>query len=345
MAEPVQAAVTQVAVTGASGYIALHVIAQLLDEGYGVRGTLRDLAQGERLRAALSLQTETSNLSFVQADLTSDDGWDAAFAGCQYVIHMASPLPIVEPRNHDDLIIPARDGALRALGAASRAGVERVVMTSSVAAISCGHADKTTFTEDDWSVVKPEIGAYAASKTIAERAAWDFVAGLPAGQSLELVTINPSLVIGPLIDPGGSASIEVVRKFLAREMAGCPKLGFGLVDVRDVAAAHVAAMTAGEAPGKRYIANTEFRWLVQLAEQLNREFGPRGHPVPKRVLRNFIIKLVALFDRTVARIVPELGMQKHYDSAAIRRDLNWQTRPMDETVRDTAESLLDLRVV
>ena len=336
---------TRVAVTGASGYIALHVIAGLLDQGYEVRGTLRDMARGDKVRAALARQTEVSKLTFAQTDLTSDDGWDEAFAGCRYVQHVASPLPMVEPKNHDDLIVPARDGALRALDAALRAGVQRVVLTSSIAAIGQGHEARDNFTEDDWSVATPEIGAYALSKTVAERAAWDFIAALPEDKSLELVTINPSLVIGPLIDPDGSASIEVVRKVLAREVPGSPKFGIGLVDVRDVATAHIAAMTAPEAAGHRYICNTEFRWMGQIAEQLNREFGPSGHPVPTRVLPNFMVHLVALFDPVVRSILPDLGQKRDFDSTAIRRDLNWQSRPMDETVRATADSLIEMGIV
>jgi dihydroflavonol-4-reductase len=338
---------TRVAVTGASGFIALHVIAELLDQGYVVRGTLRDMARGEGIRAALDRHTETSNLDFIQTDLTSDDGWDAAFAGCAFVVHVASPVPILEPKNHDDLIIPARDGAIRALGAASRAGVKRVVMTSSVAAISYGHDSDgdSIFTEDDWSVLKPEIGAYANSKTMAERAAWDFVAELPSDATLDLVTINPSLVIGPLIDPDGSASIEVVRKLLAREVPGCPKIGLNLVDVRDVAAAHIAAMTAPNAPGNRYLCTAEFMWLSQLARQLDKEFRTRGYPVPTLALPSFLVRLVALFDPLVARVVPELGRRKRYDNAAIRIDLNWRPRPLDETINATGESLLALKVV
>ncbi|SVB62671.1 uncharacterized protein METZ01_LOCUS215525, partial [marine metagenome] len=179
-----------VAVTGASGYIALHVVAHLLGEGYAVRGTLRDMARGEKIRNALNRHADTTHLSFSECNLLSDEGWDEALAGCEFLIHTASPLPIAEPKDHNDLIIPARDGALRALGAASRAGVKRVVMTSSVAAIGYGHDGKTEFSEDDWSIVKPEIGAYASSKTIAERSAWDFVASLPKDEAIELVTIN-----------------------------------------------------------------------------------------------------------------------------------------------------------
>ncbi len=335
----------QVAVTGASGYIALHIIAELLDAGYRVRGTLRDMSRADSIRSALDRHTETSNLEFVAADLMSDTGWDEAMAGCRYVHHVASPLPIVEPKNHDDLIRPAREGALRALAAASRAGVERVVMTSSVAAIGYGHEGKTRFTEDDWSEAGPAIGAYASSKTLAERAAWDFVADLPADRSFELVMINPSLVLGPLIDPDGSASVEVVRKLLAREVPGCPKLSLSLVDVRDVAVAHIKAMTVPGAAGNRYICNTEARWMADIAEQLNRELGPGGRPVPTRVLPNFVVRIVALFDSAVGRIVPDLGRERLYDNAVIQRDLDWQPRPMDETITDTANSLLEMKVV
>jgi len=335
----------QVAVTGASGYIALHVIAALLDQGYAVRGTLRDIARGDKIRAALAKQTDVTGLSFAETDLMSDAGWDAALADCRYVMHVASPLPVVEPKNHDDLIIPARDGALRVLAAAVRAGVQRVVMTSSIAAIGYGHEDKTIFTEADWSVVSEEIGAYAASKTIAERAARDFIAGLPAARSLEFVTINPSFVLGPLIDPDGSASIELVRKLMAREVPGCPKMGFSLVDVRDVAAAHMAAMINPTAAGKRYICNTEFKMMAQIAELLNLTFGPGGHPVRTRELPNWVVRIVALFDPAVGRIVPELGRQKRYDNAAIRQDLNWQPLPMDETIIATGESLIEMGVI
>jgi len=273
-----------VTVTGASGYIALHVIALLLDEGYEVRGTLRDMARVEPLRAALARHTEVSNLSFVAADLTSDAGWDAAMTDCQYVMHVASPVPIVEPKNHEELIAPARDGTLRVLAAASRAGVRRVVMTSSNAAINSGHGGKSSFTEADWSILGDGTGAYASSKTIAERAAWDFVAGLPVDHGMELVAINPCVVLGPLIDPDGSASIELIRKLVAREVPGCPNLGFTIVDVRDVAAAHLAAMTSPQAAGNRYLCTTEFRWVAEIAQALNQTVGQRGYRVSTRRL-------------------------------------------------------------
>lgn len=335
----------QVAVTGASGYIALHVIAELLDAGHAVRGTLRDMGRADAIRAALSRQTETSNLSFAKCDLMSDDGWDEAFTGCRYVIHVASPAPIAEPKDHDDLIIPARDGALRALGAASRAGVKRVVMTSSVAAIGYGHDGKSDFTEADWSNEERHIGAYAASKTIAERAAWNFIKALPNDGAMELVTINPSIVLGPLIDPNGCSSTELIRRLLVREVPGCPKIGVSLVDVRDVAAAHITAMTAPKAAGNRYICNTEVRWIAQIAEQLNHDFEPRGYPVSMRLLPNFMVRLVGLFDAAVRRAVPELGQRKNYINDAIRKDLNWQSRAMDLTVKETGESLLALKVI
>ena len=334
-----------VTVTGASGYIALHVIALLLDEGYEVRGTLRDMARVEPLRAALARHTEVSNLSFVAADLTSDAGWDAAMTDCQYVMHVASPVPIVEPKNHEELIAPARDGTLRVLAAASRAGVRRVVMTSSNAAINSGHGGKSSFTEADWSILGDGTGAYASSKTIAERAAWDFVAGLPVDHGMELVAINPCVVLGPLIDPDGSASIELIRKLVAREVPGCPNLGFTIVDVRDVAAAHLAAMTSPQAAGNRYLCTTEFRWVAEIAQALNQTVGQRGYRVSTRRLPDWLLRCVAVFDPAVRRMAPRLGERQEFDNSAIRRDLNWQPRKVEDSIVDTAESLIELGVV
>ena len=334
-----------VTVTGASGYIALHVIAQLLDDGHAVRGTLRDMSRAEPLRAALSRQTEISNLTFVQADLTSDVGWDAAMAGSDFVMHVASPVPIVEPKDYDELIAPVRDGTLRVMEAAAKAGVKRVVMTSSNAAVNSGHGGKSSFTEADWSVLGDGTGAYASSKTIAERAAWDFVAGLPDDQVMELVAINPCVVLGPLIDPDGSASIELIRKLVAREVPGCPNLGFTIVDVRDVAAAHVTAMTAPHAAGHRYLCTAEFRWVREIAQTLNQSVGQRGYPVSTRRLPDWLMRCVGVFDPAVRRFIPHLGERQDFDNNAIRRDLNWKPRPVEDSIVHTAESLIALGVV
>ncbi|MDP6344805.1 MAG: aldehyde reductase [Alphaproteobacteria bacterium] len=329
-----------VAVSGASGYIALHVIRELLQRGYPVRGTLRDLARGEQVKQALAAHVEPTGLEFVAADLLADDGWGAAVADCRYLLHLASPLPLGPPKEEDELIAPARDGAVRALRAAAEAGVERVVMTSSVAAVIYDNSRQPPFDEDSWSDPARDIGAYAKSKTLAERAAWAFMDELPAERPMELVTINPSLVLGPLLDPDGSASVEAVRKMLARDMPGLPRIGFGIVDVRDVATAHVEAMTEAAAAGRRYICSGEFVWLGEIARILAEAYGDRGYRVPRRELPNWAVRLAALFDPTVRLVTDQLGLRNDFDTTRIQEDLHWQARPVKETVLDTADSLI-----
>jgi len=331
-----------VAVTGASGYIALHVIAELRRRGYPVRASLRTMARADGVRAALAGQGgDDAALDFVAADLLADHGWDELAAGCRYLHHVASPVPLLEPKDEDELVRPAREGALRVLGAAAAAGVERVVMTSSVAAVNQGLYEDRPYTEDDWSVAADDIGGYAKSKTLAERAAWDFIGALEGERRMELTTINPSMVLGPLLDPDGSASVEVVRKLLAREIPGCPRLGFSLVDVRDVAAAHVAAMTAPAAAGRHYICSCSFLWMAEIAQHL----ADAGHRVPTRKLPDWLVRRLALFDPVVRRVVPELGRQTAFDCARIRGELDWRPRPLSETVAATARSLKSFGVV
>jgi dihydroflavonol-4-reductase len=226
---------TTVLVTGASGYIAVHCILQLLQQGYRVRGTLRTPAREEDLRDTFARHVDADDrLAFVTANLLSDENWPEAVAGCHFVLHVASPTS--EPKDENEAIIPARDGAVRVLQAAADAGVQRVVLTSSVAAIALGHdPEGRIFTEDDWTNTNARIGAYYKSKTLAERAAWDFVESLPAGTSLELATINPSYVLGPQLDEHSPPSIGIVARLMRRDVPGCARLGFNLVDVRDVA--------------------------------------------------------------------------------------------------------------
>lgn len=334
-----------VLVTGASGYIALHTIKSLLDAGHTVRGSLRDPARGDKLRAILQRHgSDTSRLEFVTADLGDDAGWDEACAGCSHVLHIASPFPKAPPRHEDDLIRPARDGALRVLKAASAAGVKRVVMTSSVAAVLSGLPGRDgsrTFSEDDWSDIHADIGAYEKSKTIAERAAWDFLQQLPTERRPEMCVINPGLVLGPVLEKDAGTSVEAVLKLMRREFPGCPPLGWALVDVRDVAIAHIAAMTAADAPGHRYICAGEHIWLLEIAEILDREFGPQGYRIPTRRLPAALLRVAAIFDKTVRLVLRELGLRHDLDNSAIRRDLNWTPRPAERTVIDTARSLID----
>ncbi len=331
-----------VLVTGASGYIAKHCILQLLQQGYRVRGTIRMPSQEEKLRQALARHVDADDrLAFAMADLMCDDGWADAVRDCRYVLHIASPNASIEPQDEQAWIAPARDGTLRVLRAAAEAGVQRVVMTSSDAAIRCGHDTKDkVFTEADWSNLDAKIGAYARSKTLAERAAWEFVNALPAGKMLELAVINPTYTIGPLLDEDRPASVAIVGKLLGRELPGCIHLGFPLVDVRDVASAHLLAMTEPRAAGRRFICTTEFYWMHQVAQVLEEYFGDRGYRIPTRVLPDFVLRLAAIFDSSLKRVVPEIGLRAEVSSALLRNTLNWRPRPVEESIVDTAESLI-----
>jgi len=339
---------TTVLVTGASGFIAEHTILRLLEAGYRVRGTLRSLAKADRVRAVLAAHSDVADrVEFVAANLNSDDGWHDAARGCRFVLHVASPLPTAPPKDENELIVPARDGALRVLAAAVAAKVDRVVMTSSVAAVLYGHArdGSKTYDESDWSELSREVGAYEKSKTIAERAAWDYVNGLPQEQRIELVTVNPALVLGPLLSDGFSTSAEVVRKLLAREMPGCPDIGWAVVDVRDVAEAQVAAMTTPEAAGKRFVLAIEHASMVDIATVLRDKFNGRGFKVPTRKVPGWLLKLVSMWDKTARLAVQELGKRQDVSHERATRILGWHPRPLDEMVTSMGESMIQYGVV
>ncbi len=266
-------------------------------------------------------------------------------AGCTHVAHLASPFPARAAKTPDDLIVPARDGALRALRAAKAAGVRRFVMTSSVAAIGYGRPRGVyTLTEANWSIVDgPGIGPYAMSKTIAERAARDWVAA--EGGNVEFCTINPSLVLGPVWSRDFAASIEVVKKLLDGALPGCPDLHFGLVDVRDLADLHVRALNAPGMAGERFIASGRTFSMLEVAKTLRERLGDEARRVPTRKLPDFLVRLAALFDPTVKSAVPELGSVRNWDARHVKEALGWTTRPPEESIIDTARSLIDLGLV
>ncbi|USG60349.1 aldehyde reductase [Sneathiella marina] len=334
-----------VVVTGASGFIAQHTIKILLEKGYAVRGTVRDLGRIERLTASLAGQCDVTNLSFAKADLSTDEGWDTALSGAKYLLHMASPLPVEQPEDEDELIIPARDGALRALKAAVAAQVSRIVMTSSIASVSGGLDTTATFDESHWSDVTQDIGPYPKSKTIAERAAWDYINSLPEDNRPELVMINPGFVLGPLIDPDTSASHEVVRRLLSGQVPGIPDIGFSLVDVRDVAVAHVAALTADEAPGNRYICVTGYRDYYDIAKQVHTHLAGSDFKVPLRRIPSWLVRILANFNPTLKLIVPRLGQVSQFDTTRIRQDLQWQPIDLDTSLIETVDSLIEHKIV
>lgn len=334
-----------VLVTGGSGFIGMHCTLKLLAAGYRVRNTVRSLAREAEVRATLEAAGADAGarLAFFAADLTADAGWAEAVAGCDYVLHVASPFPVNVPRHEDELIVPAREGALRVLRAARGAGVKRVVLTSSFAAIGYGHPQvDRPFTEHDWT--SPEGGgvtAYAKSKTLAERAAWDFMAR--EGGDMELSVLNPVGVFGPALSADFSTSIEIIKRMMDGALPAVPRVTFGVVDVRDVADLHLKAMTAPEAAGERFLAVAgEFVSMRDIGLMLKRRFGAAAGRVPTRELPDWLLRIVALVDKSVGQVVPELGKRKNASGDKARRTLGWSPRSAEDAVAATAESLVNL---
>ncbi len=332
-----------VLVSGGSGYIAGFLIRQLVAEGWKVHTTVRSLSKEAAVRQLLAV--DNSRLAFFAADLNADAGWAEAMAGCDFVAHVASPLPAGIPKNADELIVPARDGALRALRAAKAAGVKRFVMTSSVAAISYGRGRGVHhFTEADWTLLdKPGISPYIQSKTIAERAARDWVA--QEGGAIEFCTINPSVVLGPVWSRDYSASVVLVKKLLDGSLAACPDIGFGVVDVRDVADLHVRALVAPGMAGERFIASGRFMKLREIADVLRQELGPLAHKVTTRNVPDWLVRVTALFNPVAKAALGELGSIRNQDASHAKAVLGWATRPVEQSIVDTARSLIDLGIV
>lgn len=332
----------QVLVTGGSGYIAGFLIKQLVSEGWTVNTTVRSLRREAEVRAWLGVADE--KLRFFEADLEDDAGWAEAMAGCTHIAHVASPFPAGAPKD-DELIVPAREGALRALRFAKDAGVQRFVLTSSVAAIAYGHgADTRPYTEADWTeVTQPGVGAYIKSKTIAERAARDWMR--QNGTGMEFCSVNPSAVLGPLLSDDFSTSIQFVQRLLDGSMPGTPRLGFAVVDVRDLADLHVRALTAPGIDGERFIGAGKFLWMKDVATILRAELGPRARKVPKRSIPDFLVRIIALFDPTIRQVLPELGRTRAVDASHAKAVLGWETRAEEESILDTARSLLDRGIV
>jgi len=336
---------TTVLVTGGTGYIARHVVVQLLDAGYTVRGTARSTSSLAGLRDDLAPflgdASSIDRFSLVGADLTSEPGWSEAVAGCTFVHHVASPIPSAPPKDPDELIVPARDGTLRVLRASLDAGVRRVVLTSSLAAVLYGvDRSGTVFTEADWSNPDdPRIGAYEQSKTIAERAAWAFMAER-AGDRMELATVNPGLVLGPMCGSASSTSNEAVAKLMNRDFPACPDFTYSMVDVRDVAASHVTAMTTPAAAGQRYICGLDSHSLRDVAAILAREYGPKGYRIPTGKLPNVVVRIVAKFDKTAALALNDLSNPQRVDNAKVTALLGRPLRGLDEMTLAMAESLI-----
>ena len=336
-----------VLVSGGSGFLGSWCLVELLRRGYRVRATVRDSSREPRLRAILEPEVEAGDrLSVHVADLTDDAGWESAIAGCDYVLHVASPFPPRQPEDPDELILPAREGTLRVLETALRAGVKRVVVTSSAVAVANSGrppASGEAFTEEDWSdPANPDLTPYGRSKTIAERSAWDFVN--ERNETGRLTVINPSAILGPALSDDRSYSLQAIERLL-EGMPGIPRLGFSFVDVRDVADLQVSAMTASEAAGERFLAAGPFLWMSEVAEILRDRLGPAAAKVPTRKVPNFVVRAMARFDPGLRTVVGDLGKRRLMSSEKARTRLGWSPRPIEETVVDTAESLMRVGAV
>ncbi|KAJ3497624.1 hypothetical protein NLG97_g1759 [Lecanicillium saksenae] len=341
-----------VLVTGGSGFIALHVIHKLLEKGYKVRTTVRSLKRADDVRTAIRgagvADDKVNDIEFVEVDLLGVKGWDEASVGVDYVLHVASPFPASEPKDENELITPAREGTLRALRAAKKAGsVKRVVVTSSVASIIYGHGPRTSadpFTEKDWSEVKnpkSHIGAYPKSKTIAERAAWDWLAD-EGKNTFELTTVNPAMVYGPSLGKGVNTSLEIPKRLLSGEMPALPDLNFGIVDVRDVADLHVLALESPKAAGQRYIAISDEQSvsLKEMAADLKNGLpAEETKKVPSLIAPKFLLRLAGFFDKSIAVIIPEIGTLRPTSNAKARNELGWRPRSAAEALVASAKSL------
>jgi nucleoside-diphosphate-sugar epimerase len=336
-----------VLVTGGSGFVGAHCILQLLDAGYRVRTTVRSLGREADVRAMLTVggADPDAKLEFFAADLTSDEGWTDAVAGVDYVLHVASPFPPTQPKNADDLIIPAREGALRVLRAARDAKVKRVVLTSSFAAIgySAPPVDRP-FDETDWTNPNDDVTPYVKSKTLAERAAWDFIA--TEGGGLELAVINPVGILGPALSKDVSTSIQLASRLMDGDMPGIPQIAFGIVDVRDVAGIHLLAMTNPKAAGERFLAIAgPAMYMPEVARVLRDRMGDAAKRVPTRVLPNWLVRALAVVVPPLREVIPQLGKAKQASNAKAKSVLGWNPRSNEDAIVATAQSLIDLHLL
>ncbi|MEI8027561.1 MAG: aldehyde reductase [Pseudomonadota bacterium] len=323
----------RVLVTGITGYIGQHCAVELLKQGYEVVGSIRSKSKSESTRNAIAKISPADKLTFVEADLLSDKGWDEAVKGCTYILHVASPFVIAEPKNENDLITPAVEGTKRVLAAAKRAKVKRVVLTSSIAAIMSGNGSGK-FGPENWSNLNENIGAYLKSKTLAEQAAWKAV----EGGEMELAVINPGGVFGPPISGAvDGQNVKMLTDMIKGKLPMIPDVAMGMVDVRDVARLHVKAMTAPGAAGKRFIAATaEPVSMETLAQVLKKEGYSK---VPSIKAPSILLKFMGLFDREAKGMIPFLGQKAFFDNRATFEVLDWKPTPIENSLREMAAAI------
>ncbi|WP_420144058.1 SDR family oxidoreductase [Sphingobium sp.] len=334
----------KVLVTGGTGFVGGHIILQLIDAGHEVRTTIRNLSRAAEVSGVVATHgRNTGALEVVQADLLADHVWNDACKGVEYVLHVASPFPAEEPDDPQELIVPAREGALRVLRAARNASVKRVVMTSSFAAVGYGiPAREEAFDEKDWTDPDhPSVQAYMQSKTHAEKAAWDFIER--EGQGLELSVINPTGIFGPVLGADYSTSIGLIQALLQGALPAVPRIAFGVVDVRDVADLHLRAMTTAAANGERFIAvSGKALWLKDVAAILRANLGERAALVPTAEMPDSEVIQMAKIAPAMAAMVPQLGIIRETTSRKAQSLLGWQPRSVEDAIIASAESLLNL---
>ena len=333
-----------VLVTGGTGYVGGWCIVELLRRGYSVRTSVRNLSKETEVRDAVSSVVDTGDrLTFFAADLTRDDGWDAALAGCDYVLHVASPLGGGNPKDKESLVAPARDGTLRVLRAATKAGVKRVVMTSAatVATPPMSSPDRVS-DETVWFDPREDVDAYRHSKRLAERAAWDFMKNYRGATTL--TTVLPGAVFGPILTVDNSSSTEVIGRLLQGKVPANPRLGLEIVDVRDLVDLHIRAMTSPGAASERFLGVGEFMWMAQISQTLRSQLGAAASKVPTRSMPDFVFRTLALFDPSIRSMTPRLGKMQRHTAAKAQRLLGWQPRPATTTLVDCAKSLIAQKV-
>lgn len=337
----------RVLITGITGFIAGHTAAAFLNAGYEVRGSFRSLEKADAIKATLAKSADVSRLEFVETDLNSDSGWATAMAGVHGVVHIASPFPMTEPKNEHEIIQPAVEGTLRVLKAADDAGVKRFVQTSSIAAIAYGREENNaaSFSEADWSNLDgPGIGAYIKSKTMSEKAGRNYIE--ESGTRMHYSTVNPGLVLGPLLDNNYGTSVEIIRLLLAGKYPGTPKVMMSVVDVRDVATLHLKAMETKQPSGGRYIAVDRYMWLNEISQSLRDGLGAEASKAPKHELPNFVTRVVALFDARPRAILHELGKVHSIDNSLTRKALNFPNFiSAEEATIASGRSLIDMKLV
>lgn len=335
-----------VVVTGASGYIAKHIVVHLLNAGYRVRGTVRNEARLTELQAVIAKHAPAfaSRIEFAFLDLDHDGGWETALAGADALVHTASPFPLVQPKNEQDVIRPAVEGALRALRSARANRVKRVIMTSSSLALMypANKVDRKVCDESDWtSVTDPRATPYAKSKTLAERAAWDFVER--EGDGLQFTAINPAFVLGRPLDKAYGTSLKVIQRLLRAKDPMLPNFGFPTVDVQDIALMHVRALESFQAIGQRYVGGDEFLWFPEMAMLLKQAFPQRRIVTAKAP--DVVIRLLGMFDAEIGTIVNALGKRDEISAEKARRELGMTFRPAADAVRESGQFLIEHSVV